>query len=349
MLRLPVLKSPLKSPLEAFRESALGRRMSKAIFQPRGPEAGEVFVNQRRVFILPTGAGLTLSAMLLALLLGSINYSLGLGYALTFMVVGVAWVGMFHTFRNLAHLRLRPARVDPVFAGSIAEFRVVLVNRGKFDRYALRIGADAKLAPVHADPAASSELMLTVPVTTARRGLMPMPRMTLETVFPLGLWRAWSYWQPALNCLVYPKPSEDDVPLPASSSGNQGGEGHTGSGAEDFAGIRPYAAGDSPRHIAWKAMARNPDGAQLTKLFEGGLPIELWLDLALVPAHYSLEAALSLLTRWVLEAEARQLRYGLRLGGITIDLDQGEAQRQRCLSALALYGSPVHGSEGMET
>jgi len=320
-------------------QTALIRRIGKAIFRPRGPEDGEVFINQRRVFILPTRAGLMLCAMLLALLLGSINYSLGLGYALTFMVVGIAWVGMFYTFRNLAHLHLRPAKVEPVFAGAIAEFRVVLVNRGIFDRYALRVRADVQLVPVHADPAAASEFMLTVPVRTTRRGLLPMPRITLETVYPLGIWRAWSYWQPALTCLVYPKPADADVPLPASLSGSSGGEGHASAGAEDFAGIRPYASGDSPRHIAWKAMARNPGGAQLTKMFEGGMPTELWLDLALVPAHYSLEAGLSMLTRWVLQAEALQLRYGLRLGSTSIALDQGEAQRERCLRALALYGT----------
>lgn len=324
--------------LKPFAHTALGAKIGKMVFQPRGVESGEVLLNQRRVFIVPTRAALMLTTLLLALLLASINYSLGLGYVLTFMVVGVAWVGMFHTFRNLAYLRLRPAKVDPVFAGAIAEFRVVLINTSRFDRYALRLSADPKLAAVGADPPAASESLVTVPVMTQRRGLLPMPRIRLQTVFPLGLWRAWSYWQPALSGLVYPQPLDDEVPLPPSqSSASASGDGHAGSGSEDFAGIRPYVPGDAPKTLAWKAMARHPEGARLTKMFEGGSPVELWLDLSAVPPHYGLEDALSLLTRWVLDCEARQLRYGLRLGGRESALGQGEAHRDHCLTTLALY------------
>jgi len=320
-----------------WRETEFARRLSKKIFQPRGPESGEVFINQRRVFIVPTRAGFMLAGMLLALLLGSINYSLGLGYVLTFMVVGIAWVGMIFTFRNLVHLRLRPARADPVYCGTIAEFRVVLNNQTRFDRYAINLIADDSLAPVGADVSAASETVLVVPVSAAHRGRLIMPRIRLETRFPLGLWRAWSYWQPALDCLVYPRPSELDIPLPATQGGQSGGEGHAGPGSEDFAGIRPYVAGDAPRHIAWKAMARHADDTRLTKLFEGGLPAELWLELSNVPLRYGIEAALSLLTRWVLEAEARQLRYGVRLGALESGLAHGEAHRDHCLAMLALY------------
>jgi len=313
------------------------RRVVERFVRPRGIESGEVYITQRRLYILPTRAGLMLAAMLLALLLGSINYTLGLGYVLTFMVVGIAWVGMFQTFRNLAHLHLRAAKADPVFAGSIAEFRVVIANRQKYARYALWVVADAALAPVEVDPMPNAETLLSVPVTATQRGRLQLPRITLETVFPLGLWRAWAYWQPDLSCVVYPKPSDEDIPVPASSEGAPGGDGHTGSGSEDFAGIRPYAPGDPPRHLAWKAMARNPEGEQLSKLFEGGLRTQLWFDLSQVPGRHGLEAALSILTRWILDSEARQLRYGLRLGGVEIGPGLGEAHRERCLTALALY------------
>ena len=323
--------------LPRFADTRLGQRLAKTVFQPRGPEAGETFLNQRRVFIVPTRTGFLLAGMLVALLLGSINYSLGLGYVLTFMVVGVAWVGMFNTFRNLAHLHLRPARADPVFAGGIAEFRVVLANRSRYDRYALTLTADPELAPVPVDLTAGTELVVVVPVRARRRGVLAMPRIRFETTFPLGLWRAWSYWQPALDCLVWPQPSEAELPLPATQGGSTPGDGVAGAGSEDFAGIRPYIPGDAPRHIAWKAMARNPDGEQLTKMFEGGLPAELWLELSVVPAGFGTEAALSVLTRWVLEAEARQLRYGVRLAGTSSGLEHGDAQRERCLGMLARH------------
>jgi uncharacterized protein (DUF58 family) len=316
-------------------------RARRAVFQPRGAEQGDVFLNQRRVFVLPTSPGLALVVMLAALLLGSINYSLSLGFALTFLFAGVAWVGMFYTFRNLAHLTLRPARVDPVFAGQIAEFHVMLVNQHRYDRYAIDLNADQQFAATSADAPSLGSVTVMVPVKVLRRGYQPMPRITLATTFPIGLWRSWSYWQPDLRALVYPEPAPPGEPLPVNQGEGQDGESHSGPGSEDYAGIRPYAAGDVVRHLAWKAMARSPSDALLTKMFSGAAQRELWLDLSQVGGHLGLENGLSLMTRWVLDCEAGDSLYGLRLPGVEFAPARGEAHRQRCLEALALYRSPA--------
>jgi uncharacterized protein (DUF58 family) len=336
----PVASAPLPSLRlrERFLASRLGQYASKLVFQPRGPEGGEVFLNQRRVFALPTSAGLLFGVMLVALLLGSINYNLSLGFGLTFLMASIAWIGMFYTFRNLAHLRLRGARVDPIYAGEIAQFHVVLVNRSRFDRYAIRLIADTELAPVYANASARGEASVAVPVRITRRGWQAMPRITFETRFPLGLWRTWAYWQPALRVLAYPTPGAPGVPLPVTQTDGSEGAGHGGPGSEDYAGIRRYTPGDSVRHLAWKAMARAPSGEVLTKVFDGGGRRELWLELAVLPPHLDLEVALSRLTRWVLDCESGDIRYGLRLGAVTIEPDHGEAHCEHCLTALAIYG-----------
>ncbi len=319
-------------------ETRFARRVGRMVFQPRGAESGDVFLNQRRVFILPTRPGLLLAVMLVALLLGSINYALSLGFALTFLTVGVAWVGMLLTFRNLAHLHLQPLRVDPVFAGETADFRVAVRNASGFDRYAIRLAVVDGARGVSCDPAAGTTQDVTVPVATLRRGHLDMPRITLSTRFPLGLWRAWSHWQPAMSALVYPRPADAGIPLPFAAGDGREAQSHRARGSEDFAGLRPYVPGDPVRHIAWRAMARNPEGAPLTKLFDGGSTGEVLLDLdaarAIVP---DLEDALSLMTRWVLDADRQSLRYGLRLGALSRRPQAGPGHRQDCLEALALY------------
>ena len=317
--------------------SGARRWIATKVFQPRGVEAGEVFLNQRRVFILPTRAGLILGAMLIALLLGSINYSLSLGFALTFLVAAVTWVGMLSTFRNLAHLHLRPLRVEPVFAGDAAEYRLVLRNTDAIDRYAIELSVEGLARAVPCDPPAGASQDVTVPVATHRRGRHPMPRITLQTRFPLGLWRAWSYWTPDLSVLVYPAAAEFGRPLPFARGDGREHHVQRVQGSEDFAGLRGYVAGDPVRQIAWRAMARNPEGRVMTKLFDGGSSGEVWLTLeaALVLTH-DVEAALSLLTRWVLDADAGALRYGLELPGVRLVPAQGPAHRGACLEALAL-------------
>ena len=47
-------------------------------------------LTQGRIYILPTRAGAVLAVTLILMLLGCINYNLGLGYVLTFLLTGVA-------------------------------------------------------------------------------------------------------------------------------------------------------------------------------------------------------------------------------------------------------------------
>jgi uncharacterized protein (DUF58 family) len=106
-------------------------------------------------------------------------------------------------------------------------------------------------------------------------------------------------------------------------------------GGDDFSGVREYRPGDSPRQIDWKSMARGR--GLLTKEFTAGFNQSLWFDLAHIPAPDT-ETRLSMICRAVLEAEQAGLRYGLRLGPVTVDADSGERHQQRCLRALALHG-----------
>ena len=102
----------------------LRQSISDRIFRLNAPEISPVTLVQRRIFILPTRQGYFFAFVLLLLLLSSINYSLSLGFVLTFLLGSMAGVAMLHTWRNLAHLRIRPGRCEPVFAGETAHFIV---------------------------------------------------------------------------------------------------------------------------------------------------------------------------------------------------------------------------------
>lgn len=313
--------------------AALKKRLYQWLFRPRGPEGGAVVLSQRRVFILPTRQGLLFALVLLVMLAGSINYSLGLGFVLTFLLGALAVNAMIHTFRNLAHLRVTGGRAQPVFAGDHARFTVHLENRGSADRYAIGLTADRKeLAFVDVMARAATPAEIGIPAL--RRGILRPGRLTLFTRFPLGLYYAWAYLELAMQCVVYPKPAFPGLPLPPAAARAGGGAEH-GRGQEDFSGLRQYHAGDSPRHVAWKAAAR--DRGLLTKQFSGQAETELWLDWGQLPAQFGVEERLSYLARWVLDAHAAGLAYGLNLPGSTVAMAAGAAQRDRCLEALALY------------
>ena len=116
----------------------LSIRIGQWIAGRHGPESGAVLLDRRRVYILPTKPGLLFGAAMLVLLIGSINYSLQLGYMLTFLVTSMAIVGMHTTHSNLAQIVLRGVRVEPVFAGDVAIFEITAANPTTVDRFALR-------------------------------------------------------------------------------------------------------------------------------------------------------------------------------------------------------------------
>ncbi|HUP95815.1 MAG TPA: DUF58 domain-containing protein [Burkholderiales bacterium] len=308
------------------------RNIREWLFQLRGPEHGEIVLVQRRIFILPSRAGVFFGVVLLLMLTGSINYTLSLGFILTFLLASLGITAMLHTFRNLVGLRITAGRAAPVFAGETARFTVYLHNPTRAARYSIgltRRGGEVEFVDVPAERSA----LAGAAVPAVRRGLLSPGRLTLYTRFPLGLFYGWSYVEFDTHCLVYPRPAAPGLPLPPVKA--SGGEGASrGEGREDFSGLRQYHPGDSPRHIAWKAAARGE--VLLTKQFSGQARAELWLTHTLLPDHLGLEDKLSCLTRWVLDAHAAGLAYGLELPGAIVSVGSGEAHRDRCLEKLAM-------------
>ena len=310
------------------------------LFRHKGAEAGEVVLVQRRVFILPTRAGLGFALLLILLFIGAVNYNLAMGLALTFFLASAALVAMHLTFRNLAYLHLAPGRASPVHAGEEAQFELQLSNHRRHARYAVWVGFTGDEVPRREHPfdiAAEGVCLVTLQAPAVRRGWLDAPRIMLHTSFPLGLLRAWSYWHPAQRVLVYPHPEEHAPPLPAVDALQS--DDHGAGGQDDFAGVRPYQAGDSMKRLAWRQIARlGIEGALVSKHFEGGAANELRLDFATLPAEMNIEARLSRMTRWVIEAEARGLPYAFRLAEVSYSAGLGGAHREACLRALALYG-----------
>lgn len=331
-----------KLSLYARFEHGVRRRLNKWLFRVGGAEPGEVFLNQRRVFIVPTHPGLLFCAMLLALFIGSINYNLSLGFGFTFLLAGCALIDMHLTFRNLAHLYLAAGRAVPVFAGEEAQFELHLINRRRYDRYAIWLDfvVDDRPDLAHAvDIPANATCGVQLSTPAVERGWLQAPRVRLQTRFPLGLLRAWSYWSPDAKALIYPKPEDDAPPLPTSVLDRSDGQGVAGQ--DDFAGIRGYQAGDSLKRLAWRQIARldTESGSSLvTKHFEGGASSEIAIDFAQLPPGMDVELKLSRMTRWVIEAETRGIPYAFALGELNLSPALGPAHRDTCLRALALYG-----------
>lgn len=300
-----------------------------------GPQSGTIRLRHRRVFIFPTVAGFFYALTVFTMFLASVNYDLALGHALVFLLVSLGLVGMLHSYRNLLGLEIDTLEPLPLHAGEAACFRLRLRNTGPRPRSGLEWQVDPRAGARLIHLAPNAEGVVEVAVVSENRGWLTLPSLKVSSRYPLGILRVWAYVWPQARCLVYPRPRFSPIPEAVESDG--GGTGAGRDGNDDFAGLRERQPADSPRHVAWKIAARDPEGTRplLVKLFGGGLSRKVWLDWRMTEG--ALEKRISTLAGWVLAAEEAGLEYGLRLPGAEFPPRRGEAHRAQCLGALALY------------
>jgi len=303
-----------------------------------------------RLRAAPTAHCLIIGLVLAAMFMAAINYRSNAAWMLVFLITAVAAVSSLHAVRNLRGLGALAVGEVTGFSGDPLRVSVAVRNRGALPRYALEVSAPG-FAPAGAQAqavAAGDSLSVDLAVPGLRRGIHRLTRLRVATVYPLGLVRAWLDLPAAITLVVWPKPIGRDLEqlgLIDDRSG-EGGDARA-AGGDDFQGHRRMQTGDSPRHIDWKAVARSRP--LLVKDYAGETTGTWWLDWSATGLH-DVEAALSQLARWVIDAHARDARYGLRLPGREIPADRGQRHRERCLLALAEYqGRPAVRGSGSET
>lgn len=312
---------------------ATARRVRRWARKRQGIDPRITRLRPGRVYILPTGVGLVFGLMVFAMLLGSMNYNNNLSFVLTFLLGGIGFVAMHQCQRNLVGLELHFAGVEPVFAGQAAQFRVAITNDSKTARHGIRLYTDDDTSEMQdLEPGESKIFVIAVP--TAQRGRIALERFGVRTTFPFELFRSWAWLHMDLRGLVYPHPAETAPPPPPTQTAH-GHRQHDARGEEDFAGLRKFHEGDSPRHVAWKAYARS--GQLLSKQFAGADTSSQWFDFAKIPSA-DVEQRLSILTAWIISADRTREDYGLRIPGAEFAPSHGESHRRRCLEALALFG-----------
>ena len=304
----------------------------------RLPRSDRQTFSQKTIFILPTGAGLVFGLLLLVMLVTGINYQNSLIYLLVFLS-GALFVGAMHqTHRNLSGLTLALVSAGEGQAGEQVPFRFRITS-GKDDSLALSIsaisdgGGDTSVAEsVHVPAGESRELTLNLPVS--RRGYVRPDKVRIETRFPLGLLKAWSWLRPVSPGVAYPRPlvapdatgtvqETDDNDAPVRVAG------------QDEADLRPWREGDLSPRIMWKRYARTGQMVVADWEASGGSPH--WLDFAAFPGADT-ELRLSYLAWQVQDRAARGARFGLSLPGEIIEPDTGAQHARRCLYALAIWG-----------
>jgi uncharacterized protein (DUF58 family) len=334
----------LREPLRERWQRWLDRRI---------PPASSVTLDQRRIFIFPSGTGFFFFLCLLVMLLTAINYQNNMSYALTFLLANLFVVAVLHSYSNLSGLTITALGAEDSFPHQRTAFRVRLRCDNRRGHHALMIGWPMReegerrrrfMTGLFSTPAMETQLLvdlagdeqrdiaLYLPVT--RRGWYRPGRLRIESVYPLGLLRCWTWVDLDFRALVYPAPLARAEPQAARGDNDDGAQ-LGASGDDEFYGLRDYRDGDSPRRIYWKGVARGQD--LQSKDFAMAISDHRWLDWRDFPG-LGVEERLSALAYWALEYHRLELEYGLRLPGAEVAPARGDGQRDRALRALALHG-----------
>lgn len=325
--------------------SVLSRRW-QAFTASRSPRRDSQTLTQRNLYIVPSRGGWGFTVVVLILLLAAINEQLNLGYALAFLLGGVGLSAMSRTHGNLRSLALTLGQVTPVHAGQPLSLPVLV------DATQRRLGAWGLMLNTEGQPMAWGDVesgqqqtvMLSLPAPA--RGWLTLPRIRIQSRYPLGLFTVWGYWRPAQRVLVWPSLEEPPPPLPTHDTGDGEPAVAVGTQTDEAEQLREWRRGDNLRQIAWKKSATRMASGLSPVSREGGSRVrrERWLTWD-DTTGLALEARLSRLAAWLVMAErdAQQdgRAYGLKMPGHEIACGLGAAHLKTCLDLLAGWGQPA--------
>jgi uncharacterized protein (DUF58 family) len=313
--------------------AGLRRRVAAWARRRQGEDRLPVTIATRRVYILPTRAGLGFAALILVMLVAGLNYANSIALLITFLLAGFGMISMHLTHRNLVGVSLRAIASVDAFVGDHGRLLLTLENPADTARLGLECEVDGS-TPALLDVPAGATARAEVSMTLERRGRLTIDRIQLATAFPFGLFRAWTYVHVQASVLAWPAPRGRREAPPETASGGNATAVHR-VGDEEWAGLREFRSGDSPRQVAWGAFARGR--GLLVKTYQSPAAHQRMFDFASIAGDP--ESRLEQLSAWIVAAHARGERYGLRLGEHTWPPDGGAEHRSRCLSNLALHGT----------
>ncbi len=310
--------------------STLAPRLRAWALKRQGIDTLPLQLAARRLYVLPTRAGLVFALLAVVAFVAGMNYGNGLALLMCFWLVAYGLLALFQTHRQLLQLCIKSVHLEPAFAGEAVRLRLALQARTQPGELEL---AGEEVSRAHFSEAREArQFQIDLECLTQRRGRWSPPPLRLTTRAPFGLFRVWTWLQLDVSTDVYPKPSGSRTQPPPAGLIGQTQQQHAGQ--DEWFGLRSFREGDSPRQIDWKAYAR--EMPLLVKDYRGLAGSGQIFDLASLQ-DLDLEAALSQLSRWIVEAESRGEGFGLQLGQQHCPLGQGRQHRNQCLVMLARY------------
>lgn len=294
---------------------------------------------------------MALGAALVAMWYAAAAQSNGAVYLLTFACAGMALLSWLHARANLRDLEIQAGDVVLNQRAGCYRLPFRLLVRSTHTACGIEIAAAHAKASVfigQLEPGVPLRSELLIPA--AQFNPAKPGTLLIRSLYPLGFFTAELRLSLTQNKKVTPYP-QGDLPLPepvksgsSSTSGAPAFGARGVSGNDDFAGVRAWQPGDSPRHIDWKAVAR--ERPMMTKQWTGSEHSLVILDWNSVTLED--DARAQQFAKWIHDCESQGISYSLRLPNRAIPASIGPAHMRQCLEALGgmIPGNVTEGTSG---
>lgn len=331
------------------------RRYFLAWAQRRVAKTTQTTLNMHNIYIFLSREGVLYAVVIAITFVAGINYANNLVLGLCFLMASLLVITIHYTFAHLANLQVKLIDVQPAQVGDYVEVRIALASAARRPHRQIRVsfGDDDSDLTAPLRPAASTTpndasqtppAAQTLPQVQAaqvvslwlpadKRGRLKLPRLTLSTVYPLGILRAWSYVFLDAEGWVYPRALAYDTAAQAFTvDADAEHANQTQTGLSDFDQLDNYQLGEPLSRISWAHVARGQ--GLLAKRFAEPVGQQQVLDYYQMPAPTHEERLAQL--RYGLDTlQQAQVAYRLRLPDGEGEVGQGAAFYQENLLRLA--------------
>lgn len=257
-------------------------------------------------------------------------YGNNLVFVVCFSLTCMGMVLAKHINQTIENVQIVSADIKIGFAEPHQYISVLITNKSQEPLEDLIISTREKnsiIVKTRLNPFESQ--LVEYPWSIPKRGYQKIPTIIVSSEFPSGLFHAWKVLKSDKKILAYPA-RKGNPRFPIFNSQ-----------AQDSVGvireIRDYRAGDSPKRIHWRSLAKNKQLRTLVHDSESDRSCQFrWEDTSAL----DIESRLSQLSLWIDTAEKNNFDWKLQLPGQSFERHLKPEAFQQALTALAVWEKP---------
>lgn len=293
----------------------------------RFPRCHEVTLSQKQIFVFLNKEGWLFSLLLLITFLAGVNYANNLILGVFFLLSSIMLISIYHSYAQLSGLKIKVLHGSDSEAGAQARYQIELSPTTAKCYCQLEIVWQQyqRIAVLN------DKQVLHFDLDTPERGRFLPPRLMLQSVYPLGLIRAWTYVYFDYPVWVSPLSIESERNV-LNRIGGEGEDTQGLSGQEEFQELKNYVQGESLSRVSWAHLARGQ--GLLSKQFMDYSAEQDALDYQQMPGADH-ETRLSQMAYWVRLLNEQNIAFSMILPSNSLALGQGKAHMHQALRLLA--------------